>query len=446
MKTIYLMPFFLLTSALAAPEDIEIFKRGCRLEVMERSETNTSKFRSPIREADRAENLIDEPLKMIRSLQVMDHNKLFAGKTAKTPWSDSYWPFYKGSLGQRYTDQKFIGSSWKDTFDYVHKNPADSLIAQGRWRELSPSEKYDILLNLSNMPLTTSSWNDGKGYWDRYGDVETWMGLCHGWAAASMMVEEPKKKVSLKSLTGDAIFYPSDIKGLATLLWSKGKFQTRFIGGRCNSKNPRTDSYGRPVENECLDTNPGTWHLAMVNQIGVSKRPLIMDANYDYEVWNHPVYEYSYSYFNPKTRKYTKSLSEALIKKSEWRDPKAKFRARETQYLVGVVMDVSYVVENEPTDEEDQMMATSETTFEYDLELNERFEIIGGEWSEGGHPDFLWVPVKNTFPETYNGASEQQFNFMNITELQKRSAAHNASNGLPWGPVVRYLLKLSSGQ
>ena len=100
----------------------------------------------------------------------------------------------------------------------------------------------------------------------------------------------PAKTVVVKNKDGLEIpFYPSDIKGLGSLNFAKKRYPTRFIGGRCNTKGPQEDSNGRIIDQKCFDTNPGTWHQAVVNQIAISKRSFIMDATYDYEVWNQPV-------------------------------------------------------------------------------------------------------------------------------------------------------------
>jgi hypothetical protein len=40
---------------------------------------------------------------------------------------------------------------------------------------------------------------------------------------------------------------------------------------------------------------------------------MVIDASYDYEVWNQPVYAYTYRYFNPETGKEAKILSAAII-------------------------------------------------------------------------------------------------------------------------------------
>src|SRR5690606_8103705 len=121
-----------------------------------------------------------------------------------------------------------------------------------------------------------SMWLEGKKYFENSGNVETGMGICHGWAPASYMVDRPTKKIQVKSVEGrDITFYPSDIKALASLLWAKSSANINFIGGRCNSKDPRRDSNGRVTEPDCLDTNPGTWHVSVVNQLGIRKQSFV---------------------------------------------------------------------------------------------------------------------------------------------------------------------------
>jgi hypothetical protein len=434
------------TALYAEVSPIEIQRLGCRRGVMENAATSeANKWFSPILANDRAEDLVDEPHKMVKNIKQMAAMKLLSAKTKLTPWSDSYWPLNSGGLGQRYSEEKFPSLGWKSSRDYVLENPAEVLVAEGRWQELSPAEKYDLLMDMRHLPLTSVSWNDGKSYYDRFGTVETWMGLCHGWAAASMMMPEPKQKIEVEAVSGRAVLYPSDIKGLATLLWSKGRFPTRFIGGRCNIKRPTEDEAGRPMERDCLDNNPGTWHLAVVNQIGISKRPFIMDASYDYEVWNQPVFQYSYKYFNPMTKKRTFDLEEAMLPVGGWEDARTKYRARDTAFVVGVVMMVKYSIENHPTTEEHQEALSNVVEYEYDLELDRHHSIIGGEWYTSNHPDFMWVPDSQAFPRTAGDNGENyEFNFTGLSAFEKRAAHQNAVSGLPWGPVVRDLVRRSA--
>jgi Transglutaminase elicitor len=37
----------------------------------------------------------------------------------------------------------------------------------------------------------------------------------------------------------------------------------------------------------------------------------------------------------------------------------------------------------------------------YDLELNNKGQIVGGEWYTNKHPDFLWLPPADSRAESY---------------------------------------------
>jgi hypothetical protein len=382
---------------------------------------------------------------MILTLSEMEERQLLTKNVSKAPWSDSYWPLYEGTLGNRYNDPNVRFGDWKDAYNYIKANPAKELIRKKEFNHLSPSEKYDLLLGLGTENLTKSSWAEGEAYYKEYGTVETWMGLCHGWSAASMMMPNPEKRVAIKTNIGTLEFNPSDIKALGTLLWAKGQFNTRFVGGRCNLKGPAVDQMGRPKEPDCLDNNPGTWHLAIVNQIGVFDRSFVMDATYDYQVWNQPVYGYEYTYYNPKTNIESKTLAEAIIKISDWQtDARKTVRATEAKYLVGIKMRVTYVSENSPNATEFQESKFSNAEYLYDLELDSQNKIIGGEWYSLNHPDFLWVADKDAFPETYGDRADIQINLNNISPEVKKSAAVNAREELPFGAIVRELFKASA--
>src|SRR5262249_50319012 len=152
-------------------------------------------------------------------------------------------------------------------------------------------------------------------YQDSSGNVETWMGICHGWSPAAFMIARPTNAITVVAADGKTpiTFYPSDIKALSSQLWANNPADSRFIGGRCNVKKPKVDSVGRIIDQDCFDTNPGTWHLAVVNQIGIGKRSFVLDVTYDYEVWNQPARKYSYVYFNPQTLKPVGKLQDAIV-------------------------------------------------------------------------------------------------------------------------------------
>jgi len=145
-----------------------------------------------------------------------------------------------------------------------------------------------------------------------------------------------------------------------------------------------------------FDTNPGTWHMSAVNQIGVSKRSFIIDATFDYEVWNQPMFAYSYEYFNPQTMKRVDSLAQARVPRAQFTSDRFKrYRGASYASIVGVAMRTRYVVETSPshaTTDAPSRDRINAVDYIYDLELDAGGKIVGGEWYQNTHPDFLWTP------------------------------------------------------
>lgn len=412
--------------------------------------------RAAILSNDKPANLVDRLVH--NRLTDMEAANLRKATLAESPWSDDYWAIYKGILGARYADPNFPKApDWKANYDYIRANPAAKILASGNANQinrLSPSEKYDALIGDSNETLTKKMWADGKYYYDRFGKVETWMGICHGWAPVAYMLPRPSQGLTLKTPNGINIkFFPSDIKALGSLLWANAAPRTRFIGGRCNDKNPALDgSTGRVTSADCFDTNPGTWHLAIVNQIGVAQRSMVLDITFDYEVWNQPIYAYEYRYFNPKTMYYAGSLTEATVKRSDFNNDRfARFRSPNYASVVGIHMEVSYVVETTPSHREtdtSQQDAIQKVAYYYDLELDEAGNIIGGEWYGNKHPDFLWTPAPNIRAVTaYEAEATGTWQQENALPTTWRNAARRAAiQGAPLAAIVEHLIKFANGQ
>ena len=360
--------------------------------------------RASFKSDDLAQNVVDTF--KYSQLEDMESAGLTAASLGESPWSDDYWAMYSGILGKRYADPNFpvikdpSNKDWKTMYDYVQARPASGIFESNdetKIDQLSPSEKYDALIGDSAGNLTRIMWEEGKSYYDQYGKVETWMGICHGWAPAAYMLDRPQKTITVKAADGrDIKFYPSDIKSLATLLWANRMPPTRFIGGRCNEKDPAQDENGRVISQEAFDTNPGTWHQSVVNQIGHNKRSLVLDVTFDYEVWNQPIHAYSYRYFNPQTYTYANNLQEAKVSRAEFTSDRfAKYRSSRAVDFVGVHMELSYVIETDPTQRTTDHPSNDmirKVDYYYDLEIKSNNWIVGGEWYMNKHPDFLWTP------------------------------------------------------
>ncbi len=411
--------------------------------------------RSAIKSNDKPEDLVDDPDNLITTLEEMEKQNLTKAETPQQPWSDSYWPLFNGQIAFRYADPGFPVKSedWKVKNDYMLGEGARVTNVD----LLSPAEKYDLLVGDAGKSLMHEALSEGEQYYRASGKVEAWMGICNGWAPAAYMVERPANAVTVMAADGKTkiTFNPADIKALNSLLWAMNSPQVRFIGGRCDQKHPKTDPNGRIKDQDCFDTNPGTWHQAIVNQIGVSKRSFTMDVAFDYEVWNQPLKGYSYTYFNPATLKPVKNLKDAVVDiRDVTNDKFANYRSKRSQYLVGISMNVSYVVETDPTDIKSNGPSDDElenVTYEYDLELDGNMNIIGGEWYENAHPDFLWTPGPNEKARTAadeildsNGSARKRWDGSNPIPREWSEVAPRASeSGTPVATIVEALVELS---
>lgn len=326
---------------------------------------------------------------IVKTLLEMENQGFQQVTLPNPPWSDSFWPMNKGLIGRRWAEPGFPDSKvWADNYNYVIANPAATNVSN----TLSPAEKYDLLVGDSNFTLTGANWGAGQYYLEKQGFVPSWMGICHGWSPASFMTPVPLRTVVLNSPSGSPVtFYPSDIKALASQAWGESPPRMNVLGTRCLVADPKEDAVGRVLDEACFDINPGTWHLAVVNQLGIAKRSFVFDATYDIQVWNYPVYAYKYQYFNPQTLVTSGKLAGSVIPMSEYSIDKFRtYRSLDARYVVGVSMDLTYVIPTLPSMRAVTRSAYHTVRYVYDLELDGTGQIIGGEWYSNFHPDFIW--------------------------------------------------------
>jgi hypothetical protein len=83
-------------------------------------------------------------------------------------------------------------------------------------------------------------------------------------------------------------------------------------------------------------------------------------------------------------------------------------RNRPAASFVGVEMTIKYVAEtgasHAQTDSPENDVVVS-TTYTYDLEISSGGDIVGGEWYQNAHPDFLWLTEAETHP--YSSGDDQ---------------------------------------
>jgi hypothetical protein len=390
-----------------SPDEVFNARQLDRREIMAHSAQNYEASRERVEDFLDSRELVRTGFSIVRDPRRLDALGLSAAHLPNQPWSSTYWPIYQGMVAARYADPGFMkqGKAWPKYFNYISsdQHSFQNICANRQPNAiemLSPAEKYDLLIGApieNGGALTPRMWQEGAYYMRHDGNVEPWMGICHGWAPAATMIARPIHPVTLLAADGSTPikFYPDDIKGLASLAWAKSKPESKFIGTRCEVKKPKTDANGRITNESCFDINPGDWHLSLVHQIGSASRGMVMDATYDYEVWNQPVYSYQYSYFNPLNKKTSEKAETVAIPIERYKNDKfKKYRSSETAFVVGVVTNVTYTKETQPSHVErdgpsrDYMVTV---TYYYDLELDRNFQIIGGEWYQNAHPDFAFV-------------------------------------------------------
>jgi hypothetical protein len=354
-------------------------------------------------------------------LDEMHAMKLEQAKLPIEPWSGYFWPLYGGGLAFRYQDPLLPkGLVWSEYKDYLL-----STLGQGPIASLSPAEKYDLLVGDPSFTLTRNQTTLGAKF-AKNGKVETWLGFCNGWAAASIMLPRPAHSITVTAADGrtEIEFLPSDIKALGALLWAENNYSYRFAGSPCKKRQFAHDEAGRATDPACLDLNPATWHLAVVNQVGVSKRSLIFDTDPAFEVWNQPVVSYDYRYFKITTGEIAPTPKDARVQLRDFQaDPYRRYRASNAVAVVGIEMDIVYNYETFPGAGRTDSSATDDlktVKYRYDLELDAQNQIVGGEWHSKERPDYIWVPSKDGHPTS---------NYENGHEL---FAPWNATGPIPW--------------
>lgn len=432
---------------------------------------------------------LNEGPNYISNVYEMERRGLNQANTKIQPWGGSYWPLYQGMVGNTYQDKDyktFVFSivknlDWKKNVkDYKKRaervHPEIYNLSEEDLAKLSPSEKYDIMLGDTTFDLTNRVWD----YAEKWGNekkwgflsaislpdgyripnanklMALWEGICHGWAVAAGHSPRAEKTVTVTLPNGKKMpFYPNDIKALVSLMWAHSTIQSNVIfeGNRCNKKSPDKDKHGRYIDVEldrddttllprCADVHPGIMHISMVNLLGVEGRSFVVDHNPTAAIANQPVSGYELYYFNPKDGK-EGTLASSVISRSQYGD-KDKFavsRNPESTHIVGVHVKMKYIDWEFPkkaltnTQADDKI---KDFEFNYDLELNAKGEIVGGQWrvnKKGGdglfggktkQPDFFWVVPRDW--KNY---------FQPVAGLPKWDFKQNSLPPSEYGPAAR---------
>lgn len=354
---------------------------------------------------------------LIVNLPAIQSRRLHSAALATTPWSGTFWADQKGSIAVPYMEVNFpnLNLNWglnrQATFELRPELTHDVVeqLSDASVADLSPSEKLDLLIGnrgrngrieftLSRRIVEMVDEMASKNLTAAY------TGICHGWAPASLYSTRPQRVFTVRGPTGHNIaFYPADIKAYISFAWAKAEVSNRdvkFTGLVCTSS--RTDSADRPIDPACSNVNPGFFHIAAINKLGIKRQGLVMDRNWRREVQNQPFYNYRYYLYSPidPEKRPGFDVNQLKVAVGSFTDPRAPYRSDRATHIVGVRMAMDYGNEIRPVhrnveDASHDEHATLE--MDYDLELDAQGNIVGGEWRGGSeHPDTIWFIPHNS--------------------------------------------------
>lgn len=362
-----------------------------------------------------------------RSLRSLIGNELNVSPQNK-PWGSAFWPEVLNGVAARWQKgviSNFLGNGIKGTYETLYallERQQDPLKHQ--WIDkLSAVEKYDLLVGSYSFSATTIELSIRGELKNKNRAV--WEGFCNGAAAASIKTREPVKTVEVRNPDGFLIkFYPDDIKALLALAYYELD-HANFIGDACFAKNPQVDQDGRMVTLACRDLNPATFLIALVNRVGITQDSFVIETDRLQKIWNYPIdsakidllaipfsrdTDSSMPLSEAKTRDYPMLAAlfpDKIIRYTPFIAKQFPHADKNTAYLVHVSFDIAVAdqlwlpksigtIEREESDKE---LPIKKLIYRAIIELDENFEIIGGEWLDQTYgiqpedaPDFAWFP------------------------------------------------------
>lgn len=312
-------------------------------------------------------------------------------------WSDTYWPSNRGGIAYRWNAEP---NPENFKYRFLSKEQVAKMTT-AELEALSPAEKFDIFNGNYSYPFT-------KKVLSNYTPKDAWWeGICHGWSPAAILHPEPKR-VDLKNKDGVVVpFGATDVKGLLSFYYAevhKTNVYTR-LSDRCKAKGKvpgeaypedriQTPPSARDASKlECQGVNPGAFHLALTNIIGLQDRGFVADVDRFADVWNQPIVGFE------------SEVLETMMPNSQQQAIGAvrvvKLKTKMTYGEEAVLLDPESAedAEESGTVSMDPVTGTDAQNYLsreyiYSLELDATGKIIGGTWHSEGRPDFLWMKGK----------------------------------------------------
>jgi len=322
--------------------------------------------------------------------------------------------------------------------------------------DMSPLDKFALLQQLNNRTHGTNPWFgpawEMLNHWSPAGS--SWWGHCNGWAAASILTDEPREPVSVEF--GSTNQYEmeltaSDQKGLLSETYYSQL--SSFYGARFNDDE----------DDDISDLSPKAVVQLLSTYIGQRGVPLVFDTDANQQVWNYPAWGYEMTL--TETTNGGAAAATGLININtagvvelstlwgissvraqriiDYRQQHGAFQTTEEIIEVqGIGRGIFERIAEQITVTQDTELRTFSgqlavrfstdgvsythidadpnapngfvKNYQFTLEASPAGEVINSTWqAEDNHPDFAWVPYTNT---VRSGGSEN--NYLEWTDLR----------------------------
>ncbi len=201
-----------------------------------------------------------------------------SGAAKKTPWASHYWPTYQDSVNARWAGANSQSAAKKYELAFGKTGVEDAVSAFSGIDSLiggTPCTS-DAQCAAEKGSVCAKRVDEASGTC-----IPTWFGICHAWAPAAILEDEPKKPVVFNGVE----FKVNDLKALMTFAYTED-LDVKFVSLRCDEDETGVDLGGVAA---CKDTNAGTFHVIVTNLLGLQGEAFIEDRIFDDEVWNFPV-------------------------------------------------------------------------------------------------------------------------------------------------------------
>lgn len=286
-------------------------------------------------------------------------------KLVNNLWSGNPWEKNRGGINLRWNTPTPEGFYYESPSKEELLFMTPELIA-----ELSPSEKYDLLMGRYEYPLK----EEVTTFIDpRASNAET---LEMGWVQAAVHHIEPAPKTLINADGISIPFGSSDIKAL--LSYHYQYFHELEHQGQLGRQCPQGSGWFNWNKDCKNDLNAGSFHVVLANRINRHETFMVDIERYK-EVKNRPVMG-----FVSRVEEESQDVSNTPLGTAKVLTVRTK-----VSYLDFAVAPSVEVTKNTPY----QRIIVRD--YKYKLFVGPSSQIVGGEWLSEDRPDFLWTPVKS---------------------------------------------------